>query len=79
MNEKLVSEEPTGRQYAKAILNEVINEGEGIQEAIELVFEMEQVGMAMGEDGQDGIDSPRRHGRWPKRPRRSGWTAAERS
>lgn len=43
------------------------------------VFEMERVGMAMDEDGQHGMNSPRRHGQWPERPRRSGWTAAERS
>lgn len=42
-------------------------------------FEMERVGRAMDEDGQHGMNSPRRHGQWPERPRRSGWTAAERS
>jgi hypothetical protein len=39
---------------------------------MELKFEMEEVGLLMDEDGQDGMNSPRRRGRWPGRPQRSG-------
>jgi hypothetical protein len=66
----------------EAILNGCSKGRDGIRGPIELEFEMEKVGqgemeMAMeDEDGQDGLDSPKRHGQWP---RRRGWTAAERS